>query len=600
MSCFAAFLLLSAPILRPPAECFPQTEIPAPDTSAESLYAAGQQALAECRREEGRAWLERAIRADPNFAPAYIQLGYLDLWEQRNDAALRHFQTALYLCPCDSQVAPGLEELLNAWADRPHRQIALYQLLLCCRPENGEWWYQLGRLQAQCGDWSDAVVSLNRALKLNPQNSDAAMQLASVYTWQGEWNAAETLYRKFPQLLDAKLGLATIAYRRGHYNEAKSLYKEVLRERPDDAVARLGLARCYESQLRYQKAKVQLEQLPDSWRELLDVRSHTNPAVDFRVFFTRAKETDPSFRVPVVKDYYWLSSATVRVPLANRWRLDVKGIVNRQKEEDIFPPGGMNYDVWITGAQLTSRYQFLKDWRWDVVMRGLDAWGVGQEFFPFRDCGRFEPGTTVLYSSETQLLVGDAHYESMVIKNFALTRSELLRMALLDVAYGFKLPVMTHPELEGWITRTFYFDNLHNHKNSEDVWFRFGFPWIEKYFKIQYHFIHGAFQVLSQNYFSYLWQNENNLEGKLIIPITPQFELALLYNRQWQLTHDLFLPIGNFVFVSDRLYLIGNKGTVELTYQGKNGLRLELSGHYYRNTLPYRDWNGRGSLSWQF
>lgn len=600
MGFFLLFLAISAPLLRPPSECQPLRQIAVREATPETCYEAAQKALLQCLRKEGRAWLDQAIGLDPHFAPAYIQLGYLNLWEEQNEAAFRAFQKAISLCPCDPQITPGIEELLRIWADRPAQLIALYQYLTSCQTENSDLWYQLGRLQAQTGRLSDAVISLNCALKLNPQNSDAAMQLGAVYTWQEEWEAAEETYGRFPHLLDAQLGIASVEYRRGHFTCARKLYSNILKQAPDNQEARLGLARSYAALLQYKKAKVEYAQVPHAWRELLDVRAHTNPAIDFRVYFTRAKETDPSFRVPVVKDYYWLSSATVQVPLTNRWRLDVKGIVNRQKEEDILPPGGMNYNVWITGAQLTSRYFFARNWKWDVVMRGLDAWGVGSEFYPFRNCGRFEPGTTVAYNSDTQLIIGDAHYESMVIKNFALTRSELLRMALLDVAYGFKLPIMTHPELEGWLTRTFYFDNLHNHKNSEDVWFRFGFPWIERYFKIQYHFIHGAFQVLSQNYFSYLWQNENNLEGKLIIPITSQLELALLYNRQWQLTHDLFLPIGNFVFVSNRLYLIGNKGTVEITYQGKNGLRLELSGHYYRNTLPYYDWNGRGSLVWQF
>ena len=126
------------------------------------------------------------------------------------------------------------------------------------------------------------------------------------------------------------------------------------------------------------------------------------------------------------------------------------------------------------------------------------------------------------------------------------------------------------------------------------------FPRFWKYWTLLYHFEHGHFDKLNPNYYSFNHQLRNTLGIRFRFDFSRMVYWETTYEHRWQTTYQLFQPIGNFIFVANKQYLIANRVTSKIGAQYKDRLKFEIEGHYFYETLPYRDWNLNGSLVWQF
>lgn len=407
--------------------------------------------------------------------------------------------------------------------------------------------FQEGRRLSQKGEWKEAEIVLKKCLKLAPQYTDAALQLARIYTWEGRVKEAEAIYNQYPNNIDAKRGLVA------------------------------------------------------NWNRSFDMRSHLNPTILMDFFHTSSKEDDPTLKAPVVKTYYDYVAPALLVPLIDTLRLDLKGIVFRQQENNIYQTFAVNYKALITGGEASSHYLFLKNWKWNLVLRGLSAQNTGiNNAFPFKDTVRFEPGTSIMYANGSQIGVIDLHVESFIIKNFSKIISELLRTDQGELRYVCQPDVYYHPYLEAWLNESFYHDNLHNRRDIQGFEGRICLLRTSKLISGIYRFEHAHFKKLNRNYFSFDQQFRNTLGVKLYHDFLSGISLELIYERSFQNTYKLFQPIGDFLFIAKQQKLKGNRITGNVFYQWKDHLRIKLGGHYFRDTLPYRDWNINGSILWQF
>lgn len=124
------------------------------ETSAEQWYDLACE-LEMSSVEQARDAYERALRADPNFADAHVNLGRLQHEEGAPAAAEKHYRAALDADPDHDTAAFNLGVALE----------------------------DLGRVE-------DAVAAYRRALALNPENADAHYNLAGIYERRGEKQAA--------------------------------------------------------------------------------------------------------------------------------------------------------------------------------------------------------------------------------------------------------------------------------------------------------------------------------------------------------------------------------------------------------------------------
>lgn len=563
--------------------------------------------------EKAKESLQTAIHIDPNYTPAYLQLGFVDVWEQNWEEATKSFFYVLQIDPCQPIALLGLTKVALFWTDQERdRAICIANLAQHCPSENPDELLYLGILQTRLHLWTEAEETLRKCIEVKPTYQDAYLQLANLYVFQEKYEQAKEIYFLYPMNLEAEKGLARIANYEGKYKESEALYCRVLNQKPNDMVARRGLAQVLASQLKYTQAKKQysiLLNLPPpsegipprkneaNWRQFMGVKEHTNVGLSEEMSYTDAKENDPTLRVPVVKDYYFLSRFTLFAPLLDRWRLDARQLYFHQRENNIFAPS-VNYSAYVGGGELLSHYYFAKDWKWDLIAKVVHAWGLQQANFPFRSSTLFEPGTILQYNGDWNLLVIDGHVEDQIIKNFSRTISQLLRIDVYRGGYGLHPPVYLHPSFEIWFGRNFYHDSLHNWKSYQNA--KASIDLGTRNLTVSYLFERGAFKALSQNYFSYRRQIQHTLNVTFTQNLYSTLQFEALWDHIWQSNHKVVMPIGTFIFVANNYYLVGNRFTARIKYRWRDHLRAELGGHYLRISIPYRDWNLQGSIHWLF
>lgn len=574
----------------------------------QELFHQAQREIQKGDREEARESLERALSADPDFVDAKIQLGFLELWEGNLLRAYQLFVSSLELDPCNGDALDGLRELGSRWSQIESRQSEIaniYGMLNHCEPNNPDTLFYQGRALVRSGQWEEAEKVLKECLAIDPQYVDAEIQLAYLYLWQKRWSEAKKILSRYPCKLGAKLGLARAARYQGNYAEAKRHLQEILSKKPSNREARKEYAQTLYANRDYSEAEEAFSWLIDDdpsegdyWPALFDMKSHTHCALKLETLYTYAKENDPSVRAPVVKDYYFYNAVHLFVPMTDHWRVDWKELYYHQRENDIFPPLGVNYSVYLSGGQVTSRYFFAENWRWDLSARAFHAWGKQNATYPFQKTTRFEAGTKLLYNSERQLFSFDAHRESFIIKDFSKDISNLLRTDYLVGGYAYRFPWKLRHEVEAWITHVFIHDRLNNWENTEKATVRCNL--FSKYVTAIYRFEHGHFDRLSQNYYSFNQQLRNVLGARIEVPLVGSSSWKTIYYHRWQSTYNLFQPIGNTVYVAAKQYLVANWVTSSLNIRYRDKIRVELEGHYFHDTLPYRDWGVKGSFLWQF
>lgn len=124
------------------------------ELSAEEWYDLGCE-LEMSSTEQARDAYERALRADPGYTDAHVNLGRLLHEENAPAAAEKHYRAALEL--------------------DPQHEIAVFNLGVALE--------DLGRID-------DAIRAYQRALVLDPDNADAHYNLAGIYERRGEKQAA--------------------------------------------------------------------------------------------------------------------------------------------------------------------------------------------------------------------------------------------------------------------------------------------------------------------------------------------------------------------------------------------------------------------------
>jgi hypothetical protein len=472
-------------------------------------------------------------------------------------------------------------------------------------PKNADYLFYAGEIAGWLQNWEESESLLDKCLKLNAVYVDAAVQLGYVYLHTKRWDKAEEIFAKHSHYVTAKEGLAKCALWRGDYPLAEARYRELLQDPKCSEEARVCLARALAAQQKYSEAVAQytLVTQPDFQGTLLaperaDVASHMRIHASSYIDYMQFKESDPQLKAPVAQDYGLTSSLALFFPIGNLWQLEVRETFYHEKEKNIHPPVGTNFNALLAEEGLTSRYCFSKNWRWDLYAQAISGWRDGSMRYPFKQKTLFEPGTTLLYKTAKQNFFLDAFYDTQLIKNFAKKISQLLLFATLQGNYGYRFPIRYHPELEGNISWSFFHDSLHNTQNRQDLWVRTGIPYLKSFTAI-YHFEHASFAHLSPNYYSYKNKWFQGLGVRFSHSLFCHGYFDLFYEHTWDWTFHLLEPIGTFLVVANKQYLTGNKVYSALGYV-KNRYRLELSGHYFRNTLPYADWNVRGTFQWQF
>lgn len=152
-------------------------------------------------RKEGLSWLEKARRLDPRLARIDFDIARTQFELTDFQSAIANFDAALKRDVDKGEAAFYLGE---SWANLGDWGKArdFYSYALAHRYERGPAFYGLGRAQVELGQFEDAVVSLQRAIVLQPSLIKAHFQLGKAYRQLGRTREARDETRLFDAMTD--------------------------------------------------------------------------------------------------------------------------------------------------------------------------------------------------------------------------------------------------------------------------------------------------------------------------------------------------------------------------------------------------------------
>ncbi len=286
----------------------PGKKLPAPVASAEESVAFKQQGDVHLRNgelEDAKAYYQRAIALDPDYAKAHSNLGFV-LKEQSHYADAEHsLKTALAIDPniADAYYMLGtiyqnqgkLEDAIHHFRqalelDQDH--VFAYRDLCYVLFQHGkieeakevitrgishipgipEYHFFLGNLYLHTRELDKATTCYRTALSILPAYAEAHFNLGIVLQEQGKLNEAIASYRKAialkPDFADAHYRLGEILFNNlSLLTEAEASFRRALEIKPDFADAHLNLGniladlgRLAEAEASYRRV---LERMPD-------------------------------------------------------------------------------------------------------------------------------------------------------------------------------------------------------------------------------------------------------------------------------------------------------------------------------------------------
>jgi tetratricopeptide (TPR) repeat protein len=215
--------------------------------SVEFLRLLGRSLAMQSRFDEAEAPLRRAIELRAGFAPLHEDLGGVLAMQGRFEDALASFQDALRLDPKLPLTGKKLGEALAALG-RGAEADAAFESWFEKDPDRVSVALALDHLRA--GRTDDAVATLRKALRANPDNVDAMHILAQAY-WGDEKRVSdvEALLRRVTQLAprhaEAWALLGNLLHGTERPKEAIACFLEAVAIEPDNAKAWSGLGQDY-------------------------------------------------------------------------------------------------------------------------------------------------------------------------------------------------------------------------------------------------------------------------------------------------------------------------------------------------------------------
>ena len=174
---------------------------PISDLTATALFYSnrGAEALRAGRLEEAVAWLEDAVRIDPELTSAWVNLGVSQRRSGRAEAAEASYRRALEIDPRGGSALVNLAVLLRM-NGRTGEAEDLLLLAATARNRNPFTYVALGDLSLRYGRLDEAERFYSRARRLGPHEAAPAAALGEVRLRRGERRAAEKLLRRAQRL----------------------------------------------------------------------------------------------------------------------------------------------------------------------------------------------------------------------------------------------------------------------------------------------------------------------------------------------------------------------------------------------------------------
>jgi len=219
-----------------------------PAIRKQQCFESGQQYLQKGDYRDAAIEFSHAIRIDPGYADAHLQLAETYLKMQQPDRAYAELTEVVQLRPNDYQTRISMTSLLIAarrFADA-REQI---NLLLAQRPTDPAVHSMFSSLLAAQGDIQGAIGEMQRTIALAPGKWDSYLSLALLQAKNNQPAAAEASFRKVidldPNAMQPHILLGNFYMSGSRTGEAEQEYRDAMRIDPASMEPREALARLY-------------------------------------------------------------------------------------------------------------------------------------------------------------------------------------------------------------------------------------------------------------------------------------------------------------------------------------------------------------------
>ncbi len=176
-----------------------------------------------------------ALRYEPNYVEAHINLGQLYLKKGRMEDAKESFANALALEPSNSRANESVGQVLLG-EGAVNEAITFFQKAIKLKSGNSSAHYLLGKAYIQRGEYDNAYEQLNIALYQNQNSAPIHYEMGLLYEQQGNGGAAVNEFKKAitikPEYDKASLHLSQHYEKRGDLILALEQLKNTLESIP--------------------------------------------------------------------------------------------------------------------------------------------------------------------------------------------------------------------------------------------------------------------------------------------------------------------------------------------------------------------------------
>jgi tetratricopeptide (TPR) repeat protein len=195
--------------------------------------------------DKAREELGLIVRAYPQNVDARFQVGYLD-WEQKDYKQAEQIFADLH--KANPQDPRGLVGVVETLASQKHmgQAIEVMNKAIEAEPDRRDLQLFLANLLVRDEQYDKAIQIFQTLLTKEPRSADLLLRLAESYRRKGDLNSAIDAFRRCSQAAPSDptplLQLGLLMEGTGRRDQAQPIYEQILRIKPDHAVALNNLA----------------------------------------------------------------------------------------------------------------------------------------------------------------------------------------------------------------------------------------------------------------------------------------------------------------------------------------------------------------------
>ena len=227
------------------------------DAASRTQFEAGKERVKDNDLEGAISCFQEAIRLQPDYIPAYNQLGNALQNLGKSDEAIAAYQQLLQINP---NVAPAHCNLGSIWQiqGKFEEAIASYQQAIKLKPDFVMAYRNLGSLFANQKQFRKAETYLSQALQLQPKAAGTYHDLGNTLRQMGRLEDALICFRNAikldPQFSEAHQNLGCLLMSKGQMKTAQKCFEKVLTLQPDSLTVHTNLGYVLEAQGKFNEA----------------------------------------------------------------------------------------------------------------------------------------------------------------------------------------------------------------------------------------------------------------------------------------------------------------------------------------------------------